>query len=681
MNDRNILSSLRKVFFGDSARSFGTVSAILLLSLVIAPAKNHFSDWRHYQNQYLKFLHTRAEGATLEKHLERGIQQIWIPEQGVTDRCTTCHVGLKEASLQSVSTQPFRKHPVIPHSLTEFGCTVCHRGQGGATSVREAHNTTDAWEQSLIPAKYIESGCGQCHMAPLTGTPHLNEGRTLLAREGCVHCHNISRPDGTKVMPDDDPPSLTHIADKTSREWIFAWLKDPKAYSSTATMPNFGLSDDTARDISAFLISQSTPLPTLYKGKLASQAQADPSAGASLYGQSFCASCHAVQNAAGNMVGGELGPELTKIGTKVKPEWLVAWIHNPGDYDPGTAMPHYRFDDKQIATLAGFLEAKKDNDLLANVHLTEATSEQIAHGKQLVTENGCSSCHEINGVKKPDNFAPDLSRIGSKALAQLVFAPGVEHTLPAYIAAKIDNPRSFGASLKMPKFNVTPRQIDALTTALLSQTDRAQTQKASFRVAAHPDSDYRPAGKAGQLMSDLRCFSCHRINGHGGDMAPDLSWEGTAVQRPWLVQFLKNPETLRPALIRRMPKFNLTDAEISTLTDYMITVYQTPSFDRDEASDSSPALVQQGRELFYGKYNCQSCHIVDAAKDKGYIGPALWSVGARLTPAWIAHYLKDPQSVRPGTIEPNQHMTDAEIKALTAFLSAQKSSGKEMAKK
>ncbi len=683
MNIKTTLSSLRRLFFGDTARAFGTVSAVLLVSLAIAPAKNHFSDWRHYQNRYVKFLHTRAEGATLEKHLERGIQQIWLPEQGVTDRCTSCHVGLREPSLESVSLQPFRKHPVIPHSLTEFGCTVCHRGQGGATSVHEAHNTTDAWEQPLLPAKYIESGCGQCHLAPLTGTPQLNQGRTLLAREGCVHCHNLKLPDGTKIMPVDNPPSLVHIADKTSRQWIYAWLKNPKDYSSTATMPNFGLNDDAARDISAFLISQSTQLPALYKAKFDAKADADPSAGASLYGQSFCASCHAVQNAAGNMVGGDLGPELTKIGTKAKLEWIAAWLHKPGDYDPATRMPHYRLDDKQIATLTTFLAAKKDSDLLANVHLSDATPEQIAHGKQLVTENGCASCHEINGVKKPENFAPDLSRMGSKALAQLVFAAGVEHTLPDYVAAKIANPRSFGPSLKMPQFKLTQQQIDALTTALLSMTDRAQTQSASFRVVSHPESDYHPAGKAGQLMDDLRCFSCHRINGHGGDMAPDLTWEGTSVQRTWLLHFLKNPETLRPALIRRMPKFNLTDDEINTLTDYMMAVYQTPAFDRDEISEKefTSALVQQGRELFYGKYSCQSCHIVDAQKDKGYIGPALWSVGARLTPAWIAHYLKDPQSVRPSTIEPNQQMTDAEVKALTAFLSTHKSNGKEVAKK
>jgi hypothetical protein len=62
-------------------------------------------------------------------------------------------------------------------------------------------------------------------------------------------------------------------------------------------------------------------------------------------------------------------------------------------------------------------------------------------------------------------------------------------------------------------------------------------------------------------------------------MAPDLTWAGSAVQRMWLFDFLKNPNTLRPALIRRMPKFNLSDVEAGILADYIMTVYQTPAFD------------------------------------------------------------------------------------------------------
>lgn len=679
---REKLTSLWQRLFGDSVRAFGVVSIIFLGSLAIAPAKNFFSEWRHYQHGYLKMVRNRSEANTLQRHFQGGIQQVWLPELGVVDRCTSCHVGLKEASLADVSTQPFRPHPVIPHKSEQFGCTICHRGQGAATTVEEAHNSTLAWEQPILPAKYMESSCGECHRGPLAGTPVLNQGRNLLSRNGCVHCHTVKLPDGRTMKATDDPPSLLHIADKTTREWVYAWLKDPQAYAATSTMPNFKLSDDDARDMSAFLIANSAPLAG-DTATISAKAAADPAAGASLYGESFCASCHAVQNAAGNMVGGDVGPELTRVGTKVKSEWLQAWLRNPRVYDPETAMPHYRFNDAQVATLAGFLQAKADSDLLANVHLDAATPEQIAHGKRLVSDYGCASCHEIAGIKKPENFAPELSRIGSKPVTQLVFLPGMQHTLPDYIATKIKQPRSFGQGLKMPQYTFTTAQIDSLTTALLSLNERATTLPASLAVAAGPESDYQPAGKAGKLMTDLACFSCHRINGHGGDMAPDLTWEGSSVQRDWLVQFFKNPGTLRPALIRRMPKFNLTDSEVNELSDYIMTVYQNPAIDRESMplSGYSQGQVELGKQLFYGKYSCQGCHIVDTKTDKGYIGPTLTHVGSRLSAAWMYQWFRNPQSLRPGTVEPNRAMSDEDARALTAFLMSQKGGSKQEAAK
>jgi cytochrome c1 len=676
------LKPLWQRLFGDSVRAFGVVSVLFLISLAIAPAKNHFSEWRHYQNQYLKMIRGRGEAVTLQRHFQGDIQQIWLPELDVVDRCTTCHVGLKEASLVDVAIQPFRPHPVIPHKLDQFGCVICHRGQGAATTVEEAHRSTLAWEQPILPAKYIESSCGQCHQGQLDGTPQLNEGRRLIARYGCLHCHTVKLPNGAAWKATDDPPSLEHVADKTTREWTYAWLKDPQAYAASSTMPNFKFSNDDARDISAFLMANSTVQPgdTI---ALSQKAAADPTAGPTLYGESFCASCHAVQNAAGNLVGGDIGPELTRVGNKVKPEWLQAWLRNPRVYDAGTAMPHFRFNDQQVATLSAFLLAKTDSDLLANVHLDPATPDQIAHGKRLVIDYGCASCHEISGIKKPENFAPELSRIGSKPIPQLIFLPGMPHTLPDYIAGKLRNPRAFAARLKMPQYSFTGLQIDAITTALLSLNERSNTLPPSLTVAATPESNYEPAGKAGQLMNDLACFSCHRINGRGGDLAPDLTWEGSSVQRKWLQDFLKNPNTLRPALIRRMPKFNLSDGEITELTDYIMMVYQSPAIDRDAMplSGYSPVQVEQGRQLFYSKYSCQGCHIVDSNADKGYIGPTLTQVGSRLTAAWIYNWLKNPQALRPGTIEPNRNMSDEDARSLTAFLMSQKVSGTQEAKK
>ncbi len=677
--------SLWAKLFGDPIRAFGIVSIVFLVSLAIAPAKNHFSQWRHYQNSYLSVIRGRGDAVTLQRHLKGGIQQIWMPELGVVDRCTSCHVGLKEASLVDVSLQPFRRHPPIPHTLDQFGCTMCHRGQGAAVTVEEAHTSTLDWEQPILPARFIESSCGQCHRGPMAGTPQLNAGRVLLTRSGCVHCHTVKLPEGGTLKATDDPPSLSHIADKTTREWIFAWIKNPQAYAVSARMPNFQLSDDDARDISAFLVVNSTPVKgdTLALSAAVQKASSDPTAGASLYGESFCSSCHAVQNAAGNLVGGNIGPELTRVGSKVKPDWLAAWVTNPRNYDPPTEMPHYRFSEQQVATLTGFLQAKTDSDFLANVHLDPATPEQVAHGKLLVTEYGCASCHEISGIKKPENFAPELTRIGSKPVSQLIFLPGMQHTLPEYISGKIRQPRAFAKGLKMPQYTFTPSQIDSLTTALLSLSERAQTLPPALAVAATPASNYQPAGKAGQLMSDLACFSCHKINGRGSDLAPDLTWEGSSVQRKWLEDFLRNPNTLRPALIRRMPRFNLKPEEITTLSDYIMTVYQTPAFDRDSMPESgyAPAVIEQGKQLFYSKYGCQGCHIIDPKLDKGYVGPTLTQVGSRLNAAWIFHWLKDPQNLRPGAIEPNRNMTDEDAQALTAFLMSQKGSAKQEARK
>ena len=111
---RKSLSSAWHTLFGDPVRAFGVVSVVLLIALAVAPAKDFFSEWRGYQRGYLSFIRDRADAVTLRRHFAPGIQQIWLPELGVVDRCTTCHEGLKEASLVDVSTQPFRRHPVDP---------------------------------------------------------------------------------------------------------------------------------------------------------------------------------------------------------------------------------------------------------------------------------------------------------------------------------------------------------------------------------------------------------------------------------------------------------------------------------------------------------------------------------------------------------------------------------------
>src|ERR1700682_3583583 len=102
---RKKLASIRAKLFGDSARAFGTLSLVLLLLLAIVPARDYFREWYRYQKSYLRLIHGRDDAITLQRRFQGGVHQTWIPELGVVDRCASCHVALKEATLDRKSTQ------------------------------------------------------------------------------------------------------------------------------------------------------------------------------------------------------------------------------------------------------------------------------------------------------------------------------------------------------------------------------------------------------------------------------------------------------------------------------------------------------------------------------------------------------------------------------------------------
>jgi cytochrome c2 len=114
----------------------------------------------------------------------------------------------------------------------------------------------------------------------------------------------------------------------------------------------------------------------------------------------------------------------------------------------------------------------------------------------------------------------------------------------------------------------------------------------------------------------------------------------------------------------------------------MLSAYQASGFD-SQALDTSTLNAEaaaRGRQLFYTKYACQSCHIADYKKDKGYVGPALAGVGDRLTPVWMYRWLKNPSALIPGTPMPTPSLTDDEARDLTAFLVTLKAKHKGGAK-
>jgi cytochrome c553 len=237
-------------------RWFAISSFAFLLVLAVSPIKDYFREYRRYQASYRQLSLAKASTSKELRAAQNeavGIRQIWIPALGDrVDRCETCHLGV-ENSKMTQEKQPFREHPVTPHTpgdINRFGCTSCHRGQGRATSRAEAHGEVSDWSSPLLPLRYTEASCGSCHRGLVVPEASLlSAGRTLIDRVGCLGCHKIAGwTDWRSGAPD-----LDGMAEKTHIEWLRAWLKHPRDLRPATWMPDFHLGDDEIEAVSAFL--------------------------------------------------------------------------------------------------------------------------------------------------------------------------------------------------------------------------------------------------------------------------------------------------------------------------------------------------------------------------------------------------------------------------------------------
>ena len=81
-------------------------------------------------------------------------------------------------------------------------------------------------------------------------------------------------------------------------------------------------------------------------------------AGATLFSEAGCLSCHLYLGAGSQNLG---APELTEEGLKGRGiEWQIGHIKAPSDFTPGSAMPPFaNFTDEEYLNLAIFLEASR----------------------------------------------------------------------------------------------------------------------------------------------------------------------------------------------------------------------------------------------------------------------------------------------------------------------------------
>jgi len=667
----------------------------LLVVIIWALYAEYDRPWKIYQRQFRQLM-----PAISVKDNPGGIRQIWNEQLGVVDRCVTCHEGIDDP-LYVNAGQPFKTHSgnyLKHHPVEKFGCVICHDGQGPALTADAAHGEVDNWTRPVLRGVLAQSSCMKCHDqgqmlsegACTDSAPALMTGWGLFQQYKCAGCHRISG--GNK--PARTGPSLTFIGDKVSRTWLINWLKNPAAYLPKTKMPRFHSRAEEIGHVADYLMSLNTRTDT---------AQYTPSnaeairIGGELVRDLGCTGCHRVHD-----TGIDFGPDFSDIGNKVNHGWLIQFLKAPRAYDPKTIIPDFKLSDYDAEMIAAYLVSlkkgtvipatagtqRKDRILESSLldesirpgharydrmktfpNRNDLLSDNISKGKKLVKDLGCTGCHEIEKLPSAYN-APDLDTVGDKRVDELTFGnvKNIKKTLKDWMLLKVTDPGRFATDrivTTMPYYNFTERQAEALVTYLLSL--RKDTVPEDFRMTA--GGMHNPGPGALSLIEKYNCRGCHRIGSTGGTIGPDLSREARKSRPEWLFTFLKSPYKIRPLpmLKARMPDFNLSDNEVSTLIEYLSSISDEPyPFQFEPKKEIGPEDVWNGEKLYQEIFACTGCHTVNG--HGGQVGPDQTDVASRLKKDWIKQWLENPQAIKPDVSMPRFRFKDWELEAVTDYM-------------
>ncbi len=413
--------------------------------------------------------------------------------------------------------------------------------------------------------------------------------------------------------------------------------------------------------------------------------------GESLFEELGCHGCHLVQGYEDLQ---KAGPYLRRVAAKVEPAWAVRWITNPHEFRPQTRMPNFLFERDQSVSIAAYVlnaSQPESEQWLANRPAPEGIDpnnpELVAEGQQLFETLGCRGCHAVEPGEAPTllgedkHVAPNLANIAEKTDARWMFY-------------WLKNPREYAPQARMPDLRLSDDEARSLVSFLLTLGEAKPEPALAERLR-----DPQEIAKGEKLVRKYGCNGCHAIPGMeneariGVELTTFASkpleelFFGDRIDIPhtwddWTFNKLKAPRTYATERIEQlMPQFNLADSDAHALSVFLASRRSARIPEDYRAGIGKNAKEIRDGQRVVARYNCTGCHVIEGKggairaryeESPALAPPILNGEGAKVQPAWLFKFLKQPMPLRPWlkVRMPTFHLSDRETKTLVEYFAA-----------